>query len=132
MSVENNKLIELLQEVSDWGYTTTIILHGGSVFEFKGPFPKGELGQGFYNLKSEWGFEGHINLAQIRHLQFQDKAHRGRQSYALVFNDVQGNCIFKIFIGRDQQGVLYEHQVSAFLALKDRYSKTTLQAISTD
>ena len=43
----------LLETISQWQNTTTIILHGGSVFEFKGVFPKGELAHGFYNLKNK-------------------------------------------------------------------------------
>ncbi|WP_414683297.1 ChuX/HutX family heme-like substrate-binding protein, partial [Methylophaga sp. UBA3996] len=31
----------LLEQLADWGTMTTIVLHGGSVFEFMGPFPKG-------------------------------------------------------------------------------------------
>ncbi len=40
----------LLREVATWGKTTTVILHGGCVFEFKGTFPAGNLGMGYYNL----------------------------------------------------------------------------------
>ena len=47
----------LLKTISTWQNTTTIILHGGSVFEFKGVFPKGEMAHGFYNLKAENFYE---------------------------------------------------------------------------
>jgi putative heme utilization carrier protein HutX len=122
MVITGNKSLELLQEIADWGNTTTIILHGGSVFEFKGDFPKGSVAQGFYNLKGENGFEGHLNLEKVDHIAFQDKQHRGKQSYALVFNDEDNNCIFKIFIGRDTDGELLETQVMRFKELQATYT----------
>ncbi len=109
----------LLQNLPQWGHVTTIVLHGGCVFEFKGDFPKGEEGSGFYNLNSGGhGFEGHLSLEKIHHISFQDKLHRGRQSYALVFEDEQNNCIFKVFLGRDEQGELIHSQVDKFKSLQ--------------
>lgn len=122
MNIPGDKALELLQEIADWGNTTTIILHGGSVFEFKGNFPQGSVAQGFYNLKGESGFEGHLNLAKVDHIAFQDKQHRGKQSYALVFNDKDNGCIFKIFVGRDSDGELLENQVTRFKELQTIYS----------
>ena len=112
---------ELLQTVSEWENTTTIILHGGSVFEFKGVFPRGELAQGFYNLKGSSGFEGHLNLDKVDRIYFQSKSHRGRESHAFVFRDAQGSCIFKIFIGRDASGNLYQTQKGQYLQLQQHY-----------
>ncbi len=114
--------VKLLEEVSEWQNTTTIILHGGSVFEFKGVFPKGELAHGFYNLKGNTGFEGHLNLGKIAGIYFQDKLHRGTESYAFVFKDSSGGCLFKIFVGRDASGQLYGSQKAAFLAYQKHYS----------
>ena len=104
----------LLEELATWGPTTTVILHGGSVFEFKGPFPTGSMGHGYYNLKGENGFEGHIGLAAITQVQFQDKLHRGRQSYAFDFKDKDDASVFKVFVGRDSSGELISTQVERF------------------
>ncbi len=111
----------LLEEISEWENTTTIILHGGSVFEFKGVFPKGELAHGFYNLKGESGFEGHINLEKITSINLQSKLHRGKESYAFVFQDKDKNCIFKIFLGRDGKGELHPLQKQKFLMYQRQY-----------
>ena len=122
MTIPGENAQVLLEEIADWGNTTTIILHGGSVFEFKGDFPKGSVAMGFYNLKGDNGFEGHLNLEKVDHIAFQDKQHRGKQSYALVFNDQNGECIFKIFVGRDKNGDLLEAQVNRFKALQTEHS----------
>lgn len=114
----------LLLDISNWGKVTTIVLHGGSVFEFKGNFPKGNPGHGYYNLTNDGsGFEGHLNLNAVDHIAFQDKPHRGQESYAFVFNDKTNQPIFKIFLGRDEKGQLIREQKAKFLALRDQQAK---------
>lgn len=111
--------LALMQTVARWQNTTTIILHGGCVFEFKGIFPGGELAEGFYNLHSSGnGFEGHINLKAIARICFQSRAHRGRESHAFVFEDAEGGVIFKIFLGRTSNGTLIPEQVTAYHAIQ--------------
>ncbi len=117
-----NMAQQLLETISQWQNTTTIILHAGSVFEFKGVFPKGELAHGFYNLKGESGFEGHLNIESISEIHFQSKLHRGQESHAFVFQNSSGECVFKIFIGRDSGGQLHQIQKEQYLAYQQQYS----------
>lgn len=117
---------EILQKLSQWGNVTTIILVGGSVFEFKGPFPTGTVAEGYYNLKGEGkgaaaGFEGHLNLKLVEAIHFQEKQHRGRDSYALVFSDAASKPIFKVFLGREDSGEIISHQLAAFRHLSTEY-----------
>ncbi|MGK0442293.1 MAG: putative heme utilization carrier protein HutX [Pseudohongiellaceae bacterium] len=121
-TMPGDKAVELLREISTWENTTTIILHGGSVFEFKGVFPKGEFAHGFYNLKGESGFEGHLNLAKVSSIAFQSKLHRGQESHAFLFQDMRDQCLFKIFLGRDQNGVLHPIQKKRYLAFRHQYN----------
>lgn len=112
---------ELLKELATWGNTTTIVMHGGSVFEFKGPFPDGELAEGYYNLHGPTpGFHGHLRLDRIAQVRFQEKAHRGRQSYAFCFESNSDGTVFKVFLGRDEQGELLPEQILAYTRLKDQ------------
>lgn len=112
----------LLKEISDWGNVTTIVFSGGSVFEFKGEFPEGKSDFGFYNLHGPTpGLHGHLKLDNVDHISFQTKPHRGRESYALVFNDSNNDVIFKIFLGRDANGELLSNQKAMFFALIDQY-----------
>ena len=69
--IHGDKAQQLLESIAEWGNVTTIIIHAGSVFEFKGPFPRGSNAEGYYNLKGAGtgaaaGFEGHLKLADIR------------------------------------------------------------------
>lgn len=115
----------LMCELATWSNTTTIILHGGCVFEFKGPFPKGSVGDGYYNLDgSAPGFHGHINLKVIDHIVFQDRPHRGRESYAFCFQNKDSDNIFKVFLGRDADDELIAEQVEAFQRIKESLQVT--------
>jgi len=115
----------LLRELACWGNTTTIILHGGCVFEFKGRFPAGETGSGYYNLDGPVpGLHGHISLAAIHHIAFQDSPHRGRNSYAFNFQDQDNLNIFKVFIGRQADGELIAEQVARFKEIRQHLSLT--------
>ncbi len=117
--ITGEQALALMQVLATWQNTTTIILHGGCVFEFKGVFPKGDIAEGFYNLRSSGnGFEGHINLKAIARISFQSRAHRGRESHAFVFEDAQEAVIFKVFLGRDKQGELITEQLSTFKTIQ--------------
>lgn len=110
----------LLNMFSKWENTTTIVTHGGSVFEYKGIFPKGIEAQNYYNLQGAGnGFEGHLNLRAITAISFQDKPHRGRDSYAFVFHGEENEVVFKVFLGRNSEGDIYQRQLSVFKKVRD-------------
>ena len=110
-----DKVESVLRDLPSWGDLVTIVSHGGCVFEYKGPFPAGEIGKGFYNLKgTRLGFEGHINLKAIDHIAFQVRKHAGRVAYALNFNDKEEANLFKVFLGRNGAGEIYPDQKYRF------------------
>ncbi|MGO4998389.1 heme utilization cystosolic carrier protein HutX [Oceanisphaera sp. W20_SRM_FM3] len=111
---------QVLERVSEWGRVTTIIEVAGSIFEVKAPIPSGRAGYGYYNLQAEFGeLDGHLKLDAVANISLQSKPHRGKEAYAIVFYDEQGHTIFKIYLGRDERGVLFPEQVTQFNALKE-------------
>lgn len=115
-----SEALALMQALPSWGNLVTIVLHGGCVFEFKGPFPKGVVAEGYLNLNGPVpGFHGHIRLDAIASIGFQDSAHRGRASYAFTFDDAEGKNLFKVFLGRDENGEILASQLEKFKAIRD-------------
>lgn len=113
----------LLSAIAHWGPTVTIVQYGGSVFEFKGAFPEGSIGYGFYNFGFEnKGFNGHIRLETISHISFQDKKHRGKDAYAFKFQDEDDKNLFKVFLGRNDDGKVFAHQLEAFKRIRETLS----------
>ncbi|MGL4474879.1 MAG: heme utilization cystosolic carrier protein HutX [Shewanella sp.] len=110
---------ELLEALPEWGNLMTIVLLAGNVFEFKGPFPKGKLGHGYFNLYSKHdGMYGHLLLSSFAAIALVSRPLRGRASYAICFFAASGDVIFKIYLGRDQAGELFPEQVHNFNQLK--------------
>jgi putative heme utilization carrier protein HutX len=119
VTLPGSRARDVLEALPSWGDVVTIVLHGGCVFEYKGPFPPGSVGRGFYNLKgTRPGFEGHLRLDAIDHIGFQDRPHAGRVAHALTFNDEGGRNLFKVFLGRDDAGTIWPEQIAAYEALR--------------
>lgn len=119
------QILPLLQVLPGWGDMTTIVFNSGCVFEFKGPFPAGEEGDDFFNLDGPVpGLHGHLRLAAMDRVRFQDRPHRGRDSYAFVFENAQGQTVFKVFLGRDEQGEIIASQMAAFITIRDAQAVT--------
>lgn len=109
----------LLAELPTWGPMTTIISVSGSIFEFKGAFPKGKYAHGYYNLITKGdGLHGHLKLDDISAIALLSRPFRGQESHAINFFGAKGEVVFKIYLGRDKQRVLIPEQVSRFKALK--------------
>lgn len=118
-TLQHEQVLPLLQALPHWGNTVTIVFSGGCVFEFKGPFPGGTLAEGFYNLDGPVpGFHGHLRLGALQRVRFQDKPHRGRDSYAFVFEDAAGSTVFKVFLGRDSEGEIIATQLEQFQRIR--------------
>ncbi|MEM0953758.1 MAG: heme utilization cystosolic carrier protein HutX [Pseudomonadota bacterium] len=114
-SLPQEQVLPLLSALKGWGNMVTIVFSGGCIFEYKGPFPSGSLAEGYYNLDGPTpGLHGHLRLDKLARVRFQDRAHRGRASYAFVFEDDAGETVFKVFLGRDDQGELLQHQLDEF------------------
>ena len=108
---------EILTSVAQWGVFTTIIEKGGSIFEIKDRFPEGIVGRGYYNLnmKGDQGaLHGHLKLDNIAQIAFVSLPFRGKESYNIAFIAENGETIFKIYLGRDEQRQLFPEQVEHF------------------
>lgn len=110
---------EILTEISQWGTFTTIIEKEGSIFEIKDRFPSGIFGRGYYNLNmkdEEGALHGHLKLNNIAHIAFVSLPFRGKESYNIAFIAHNGQTIFKVYLGRDEQRQLFPEQVEKFKA----------------
>jgi putative heme utilization carrier protein HutX len=98
---------------------TTIISVAESIFEIKGPFPKGIVGHGYFNLQNEQGLQGHLKLANVENIAFVSRPRRNKPARYIGFYTDDGHCIWKIYLGRNSDGELFESQLLAFDQLKE-------------
>ncbi|ABV88641.1 heme utilization cystosolic carrier protein HutX [Shewanella pealeana] len=116
----------LLAELPEWGNMTTIVSASGSIFEFKGSFPKGKYAHGYYNLITKGdGLHGHLKLDVITAIALISKPFRGTESHSINFFGSQGEVVFKVYLGRDKKRVLLPEQVARFNQLKQQVLTTT-------
>ncbi|MBS7823647.1 heme utilization cystosolic carrier protein HutX [Wohlfahrtiimonas chitiniclastica] len=112
----------LLKEVATWGKVTTIIHSSGSIFEFSGPFPEGSVAHGYYNLSHESGLSGHLKFDNCDAIYFIERPFRGSATYSMLLTDLKGRIMFKIFLGRDENRVIFPDQIEKFHALAKAFN----------
>ena len=88
--------------------------------EFTGPIPPGEIGRGYFNLMGRTGFHGHLRHDRCAGLAFLERPFMGKDSASVLFFNVDGGIMFKVFVGRDEKRELKIDQLAKFRALADR------------
>jgi putative heme utilization carrier protein HutX len=112
--------IDVLADVARWGNVTVIIHTDDGVMEFSGPVPEGKVGHGYYNIPGSTGFHGHLRHERCGGIAFVERPLFGRPSASVLFFNLDGGIMFKIFVGRDDKRELLADQLEAFRRLAER------------
>jgi len=112
--------IDVMGEVAKWGDVTVIIHTEDGVMEFSGLVPEGKVGQGYYNLGGSKGFHGHLRHDRCAGVGFIERPFFGRPSASILFFNLEGGVMFKVFVGRDEQRNLKDDQLAAFRAIANK------------
>lgn len=107
-----------MEHLSKWGIVTLIVHTPDVIFEFTGVVPQGRLGLGFFNLHGKEGFGGHLRPERCASIVFLRRPFMGMETASVQFFNPQGSCMFKVFVGRDQQRQLCAEQLIQFEQLK--------------
>ena len=111
---------EAMKDVASWGEVTLIVHTDDGIMEFTGAIPPGEVGRGYFNLMARTGFHGHLRHDRCAGLAFMERPFMGRLSASVLFLNVDGGIMFKVFVGRDEKRALLTDQLTRFRALADR------------
>ena len=107
----------------------TVIIHtDDGVMEFTGPVPPGTVAQNYYNLSGRTGFHGHLRHERCGGVAFVERPFFGRLSASILFFNVDGGVMLKVFVGRDEKRELLANQLAAFRALADRLCQPSAAA----
>jgi hypothetical protein len=119
-------IVEILGDVATWGDVTFIVHTRDVIAEVSGPFPAGNVGHGMYNLKGGGnGFSGHLRYSHCRSILFVRRPFMGTHTLSIQFFNGDGEPMFKIYVGRDKNGVLRQDQIERFEALALQVSDKT-------
>ncbi|MFV0293270.1 MAG: heme utilization cystosolic carrier protein HutX [Paracoccus sp. (in: a-proteobacteria)] len=114
-----NLMPEILDEIAGWGEITFIVNTGPVILEAKAPLGGGTLAEGMYNLKGK-PISGHLNAAACTRVAFVRRKLFSMETRSVQFYDGNGGCMFKVYLGRDENCALIPSQLTAFDALESR------------
>ncbi len=112
-------LAQTLDDISTWGEITFIVNTGPVILEVKSEMGKGQLAGDMYNL-NEKPICGHLNAAACGRVAFVRRKLFSMETRSVQFYAKDGNCMFKIYLGRDAKRQLIPAQIEAFDALEER------------
>jgi len=112
--------VPTMQDIATWGDVTLIVHTDDGIMEFGGPIPRGEVGRGYFNLMASKGFHGHLRHERCGGLAFLERPFMGKLSALIVFFNVDGGIMFKIFVGRDEKRELKADQLTKFRSLGEQ------------
>ena len=118
--VDGANFDRLMAELAEFGQTTTVIEVAGQILEYKGGFPEGSYGHGFYNLKGEH-LRGHLNPQEVYAIAFVRRPFMRMETRSFWLFNGQGLCSFKIYLGRDDKRKLLPEQVTKFDELEQEF-----------
>jgi heme iron utilization protein len=111
---------DVLADVAGWGGVTLIVHTEDGVMEFSGPVRAGSVSRGYYNIPGPDGFHGHLRHDRCSDIGFVERPFFGRPQASILFFNVDGGAMFKVFVARDDKRELLADQLTAFRALADR------------
>ena len=112
---------EIWQDLTGWGEITFVIHTRDGVFECKGSVPPGSLGRGYFNIHGDSPIGGHLRMDRCRFVYFIDRPFFGKRSCSVQFVNQDGDVMFKVFVGRNEDRSLKEDQLARFETLRERH-----------
>ncbi|WP_346556887.1 heme anaerobic degradation radical SAM methyltransferase ChuW/HutW [Mannheimia haemolytica] len=120
MQTGGERFVEIMQAIAGWNEAVTFIIHTpDAIAEVTAKLPQGKIGRGFYNFEHgvDGGIHGHLRYENCAAIYLLDRPFMGKRTVALTFINQSGEAMFKIFVGRDEQGQLRENQIQAMRKL---------------
>lgn len=111
---------EVWRDFVTWGEITFVVHTPGGVFECKGRIPPGVFGRGYFNIHGDSPIGGHLRADRCRSIYFVDRLFFGKRSCSVQFINQDGEAMFKVFVGRNEDRSLKAEQLARFEALRDR------------
>lgn len=113
---------EIWADMTAWGPVTFVVHTKDGVFETKAAVPPGEEGRGYFNIHGDSPLGGHLKMERCAGIYFVDRLFFGRRSCSIQFISIDGEAMFKVFVGRDERREMRPEQLLRFESLRERLS----------
>lgn len=87
------------------------------IFEYQGELPNGSHRHGYFNLSAKAGLSGHIKAENCQYIAFVERKFMAMDTASIIFLNVLGQAMFKIFVGRDNCRQLLTKQLTSYRQL---------------
>lgn len=123
--IDGSRFVDVLTDIATWGDITFIVHTKDAVVEFCGPMPTGRIGHGMYNLQgSKIGLSGHLRPENCKSIFLVRRPFMGVETMSVQFFNAEGETIFKIYVGRDEERKLKADQIERFNRLETLFVET--------
>lgn len=121
--IDGKHFVDVLTDIAGWGDITFICHSKDAIVEFCGPLPEGRIGHGMYNLQGgKTGLSGHLRPENCKAIFFVRRPFMGVETMSIQFFNAEGETIFKVYVGRDEQRKLKVDQIKRFTRLETLFS----------
>lgn len=118
LSVLGEKFESVMTEISRWGEITFLVHTADLILEAKGEVPKGSFARGYFNLSGK-PIGGHLKADNCVRISFISRPLFGNDTHSVQFFNADGGCMFKIYLGRDEERKLISEQVQKYLSYRE-------------
>jgi putative heme utilization carrier protein HutX len=112
--------VEVMKDIGGWGDVTLIVHTEDGIMEVGGPVAAGEVSHGYYNVPGSKGFHGHLRHERCNGIAFVERPFMDKSSASVLFFNIDGGIMFKVFVGRDENRALKPDQLEKFRKLAAR------------
>jgi hypothetical protein len=123
VAVSKDEFDNIITEVSKWGNILVVVQNESTILEIESSFPMGYCAHGYYNFRDQNTLGGHIKIADLSAIFFVDRPFMGMESHSIQFFDQNGSAMFKLFVGRDDEGYSISEQKERYLSFKERLTR---------
>ncbi len=124
--IEGARFESVWSELTAWGEIMFIVHTKDGVFECKGALPPGAAGRGYFNIHGDSPIGGHLRMDRCEAIYLLDRPFFGKRSCSVQFVSIEGEAMFKVFVGRNEDRSLKADQVARFEALRAKAAAGSL------
>lgn len=110
---------EVMEDIANWGEITFIVNTPNIILEARAPLGRGKIGHGMFNLHDK-PIGGHIHHEKCARIAFVRRKFFNTATASVQFYAQDGSCMFKVYLGRDENRALKPDQIAAMDALQSR------------
>jgi hypothetical protein len=114
--------VDVMKAMAEWGEITFIVNTGDVILEARGELPDGSLGRGYYNLHGK-PIGGHLKADACAMIAFVSRQLFRSLTHSVQFYNREGQCMFKVYLGRDENRQMQPEQIEKYNVLRDRFRK---------